>query len=90
MVHHKKIIAKLLITDFAIRILDYHLLSVSHKIGRDITTIKLHSFHNNETILCTSPFLKGNNSFPSNFAHSLRDHVTNFIIVSSTNSSHIS
>lgn len=75
---------------FAVVVFHGHLLWVSYEVGRDVSSLELHSLDNIQTVLSTLPLFQGDNTLPSDLAHCLGDHSSDLFVVSGTDSGDIS
>ena len=64
----------------------FHLLWVSNEVRGKITIAKLHTFNDIKRGIGGSRFLNGNNTILANLIHGVSDHLTNFRITISGNS----
>ena len=67
----------------------FHLFSISYKVSRQVTTVKLHTFYYTDCSICTFSFFDSDDTVFRNFAHCIRNQLTDNRVVICRNCSHL-
>ena len=84
-------VADLLVIYKNVRILHYtlHLLGICYEVGRQITTVELHTFYNTDGSVTALSFFDGDNTVLANLLHGVSQKLTNLGVVVGTNGSNL-